>query len=52
MLNRREILQLLKEIGITKMNDIKKTCRIYESYFRDPFGGKFSPNETDLIALQ
>lgn len=52
MLNRREILQLLKEIGITRMNDIKQTCRIYENYFRDPFGGRFSPKETDLMALQ
>ena len=52
MFNRREILQLLKEIGITKMHEIKTTCRIYENYFRDPFGGRFSPNETDLMALQ
>ncbi|GEM_PF-2972226 len=52
MLNRREILQLLKEIGITRMNEIKITCRIYENYFSDPFGGKFSPKEADLMALQ
>ena len=52
MLKRREILQLLKEIGITSMGDIKKTCRIYEDYFLDPFSGRFSPKETDLMALQ